>query len=584
MERQQKWHALPREEAILALRASEHGLSQEEAERRLAEFGPNELQERERVSPLAIFLAQFKSILIIILLAAVVVSALLGEVLDATVIFAIVLASAVLGFVQEYRAERAMEALKQMAAPTASVLRDGEERELAARELVPGDVILVKTGDRIPADSRLVEAINLRSNEASLTGESVPVEKMTEAIPQEELPVGDRKNMVFMGTAATYGRGRAMVVATGMATEFGKIAEMLQVREDRRTPLQISLDKVGKWLGAAALSISALVAVLGIIRGHGILEMFIWGVSLAVAAVPEALPAVVTISLAIGVRRMVKRHALIRKLTAVEALGRTTFICSDKTGTLTQDEMTVRRLYVNGQIVDVTGVGYEPKGEFHVNGQPMEPQRDEHLQTLLRISALCNDSHLIKNSDGSWGIKGDPTEGSLVAVAAKAGIWEGELGPQLPRVDEVPFSSESKRMTTIHAMPQGKLAYAKGAPEMILDSCSHIYQGGREEELGDGDREGILEVGRQMAAGALRVLAMAYKPLPETIQSRGGVESGMVFVGLAGMIDPPREEAKEAVRLCQQAGMKSVMITGDHKLTAMAVAEELGLLTGGVAL
>jgi Ca2+-transporting ATPase len=357
---------------------------------------------------------------------------------------------------------------------------------------------------------------------------------------------------------------------------------MLQEVEEKQTPLQVSLDRLGKWLGSGVLVISALVALLGILRGHEILEMLIWGISLAVAAVPEALPAIVTISLAIGATRMVKRHALIRKLTAVETLGSTMFICSDKTGTLTQDKMTVRQLYVNGQLVDVSGAGYEPQGEFYLSDQPLKPDEEVHLQTLLRIGVLCNDAHLVQDN-GTWHIKGDPTEGALVVAAAKAGLKQEELRSQFVRVGEVPFSSERKRMTAIYDTPGGKLAYAKGAPEVLLTSSNRLYRGGEEREMTERDREEILEAAQQMASHALRVLGMAYKPLGGT-ETESEAEQDMVFAGLMGMIDPPREEAKEAIRSCDQAGIKSVMITGDHKLTAVAIAKELGLIGDGLAL
>lgn len=578
----QNWYNLEPAEVIASLNSNPHGLSQQEAQKRLAQFGPNELVQKERISPWAIFLEQFKSFLIIILLIAVALSAVLGEVADAIVIFIIVLFACGLGFIQEYRAERAMEALKRMAAPVASVLRDGKEMEIPARELVPGDIILLRTGDRIPADARLIEAVNLKTDEAPLTGESIPVEKISERL-EGEVNVGDRKNMVFTGTAAVYGRGTAIVTNTGMATEFGKIATMLQEVKEERTPLQINLDRMGKWIAIGALTLCFILAGLGVMRGHGLLEMFIWGVSLAVAAVPEALPAVVTISLALGVQRMVRRHALVRKLPAVETLGCTTFICSDKTGTLTQDQMTVRRIYVNGKLIDVTGVGYEPKGEFYFNGAVVDPGQEIALQTLLMASNLCNDTSLT-SVNGTWGIKGDPTEGALVVAAAKAGLWQKDLNSQFPRLGEIPFSSETKRMTTVHQTPQGKVAYSKGAPEVILNSCSYIYADGKERQLTEKDKDDTLSVAQTMAGDALRVLGIAYKRLPDAAGITEAVERDMVFVGLVGMIDPPREEVKEAIKLCDQAGIKSVMITGDHKLTAVAIAKELGLLKEGVAL
>jgi Ca2+-transporting ATPase len=577
----ENWHNLEVPEALTSLDSKHDGLSQEEAQRRLAQFGYNELAAGERVSPWKIFLEQFKNFLIIILLVAVVLSAIMGEAADAIVIFAIVLFAAGLGFIQEYRAEKAMEALKKMAAPLASVLRNGKEAEIPSRELVPGDIIILRTGDRIPADCRLIEAVNFKADEAPLTGESIPVEKTIQALPGE-VNIGDRKNIAFMGTAAVYGRGTAIVTATGMGTEFGKIAGMLQDVKKEQTPLQINLDQLGKWVAIGALALCLVLAGIGVLRGHQILEMLIWGVSLAVAAVPEALPAVVTISLALGVQRMVRRHALIRKLPAVETLGCTTFICSDKTGTLTQDQMTIRRLYVNGRLIDVTGVGYEPKGEFTFGGKSLNPEEDAALQRLLQIGSLCNDTSLT-SANGAWKIKGDPTEGALVVTAAKAGLWQEKLQSQSPRIHEIPFSSETKRMTTVHQTPEGKIAYSKGAPEVILSSCSHIYRNGQETKLNDDDKNNILSVSHEMAGDALRVLGLAYKQLPDTANTTETAEKDMVFVGLAGMIDPPREEVKEAVKLCDQAGIKSVMITGDHKLTAVAIARELGILKEGAA-
>jgi len=502
-----------------------------------------------------------------------------GDIWEPILIVIIVFFAAGLGFVQEYRSEKAMEALKQMTASTATVIRDGEEEKIPARDLVPGDIILLQTGDRIPADSRLTEAVNLKIDEAPLTGESVAVNKTTQII-SGDIPVADRKNMAYMGTTVVYGRGKAIVTGTGMATEFGKIAGMLQEVKPPPTPLQVSLNKIGKILGIACLAICAVVAGVGIIVGmfSHILEAFIWGVSLAVAAVPEALPAVTTICLALGVQRMVKRHALLRRLPAVETLGCTTFICSDKTGTLTQNEMTVRKIYVNGKTIDVSGVGYEPEGSFYINDASLNPKDEPNLLRLLTAAMLCNDSHLI-DTNGVWQVRGDPTEGALVVVAAKAGIKREGL--TVPRIAEVPFSSERKRMTTIHDTSQGIVAYSKGAPEVILDSCTRIYSEGIERELTEQDKKKILQVNQEMAAGALRVLGLAYKSVPGKEQGSElveGAEEEMVWLGLVGMIDPPREEVKDAVALCKQAGIKSVMITGDHKLTAEAIAKELYMM------
>jgi len=581
MAEEQQWYQREADDALSSLKSGRDGLEPPEARQRLGRYGANELAEKKAVSPWALFLEQFKSFLIIILLIAVVLSAVLGEVADAVIIGIIILFASGLGFFQEYRAERAMEALRRMAAPMASVRREGKEVEIPARDLVPGDIIILRTGDKIAADARLIEAVNLKTSEAPLTGESTPVEKKS-AIIQGEAPVADRRNMVYMGTAVIDGRGSAIVTGTGMTTEFGKIASLLQAVKPERTPLEINLDRIGKWIAIGALVLCFVLAGLGVLRGHEVLEMFIWGIALAVAAVPEALPAVVTISLALGVRRMAKRHALIRKLPAVETLGSTTFICSDKTGTLTQGKMTVRRIYADENSIDVSGVGYEPEGEFSVGGEKISVESESALGRLLLIGALCNDTALTA-SGRVWEVSGDPTEGSLLVSAAKAGLWPEELNHQFPRIGEIPFSSERKRMTTVHQTPEGSVAYSKGAPELVLRSCRYIYAEGRERELSDKDRERIIAVGRGMLDDALRVLGLAYKRLDDGEISES-IEQDMVFTGMVGMIDPPRPEAKQAIERCDQAGVKSVMITGDHKKTAVAIARELGLLKEGLAL
>ena len=575
------WHALSGHDTLEALEASADGLTEEESRSRLARFGPNELQEKEGLSPWKLFLGQFKSFLIIILLIAVALSAVLGEVVDAAVILIIVIFATILGFIQEFRAERSLEALRQMTAPTATVLRGGQEQEIPAREVVPGDITLITTGDRVPSDARLLEAVNLKTDEAALTGESMAAEKTTEPLPEGAV-TGDRRNMVYSGTTAVYGRGRAVVTTTGMNTEFGQVAGMLQEVTERATPLQMNLDRLGKILGLGAIALVVPIATLGVIRGHEIVEMFVWGVSLAVAVVPEALPAVVTIGLAIGVQSMARRNALVRKLTAVETLGSTTIICSDKTGTLTQDQMTVRQVFINGQLIDVTGGGYEPVGQFLHNDSAADTG-DIHLQKLFQSAALCNDSRLVE-VDGTWEIRGDPTEGALVVLAAKGGMPMEELGQEFPRLAEIPFSSERKRMSTIHDSPQGRIAFGKGAPEIILDLCSSQYLGGEEVVLRQEDREMILEVNRDMASKALRVLGLVYKAVPSDTTPLEEIEQDAVFIGLVGMIDPPRAEAKEAIAVCERAGIKSVMITGDHMLTATAVATELNLAKGGPTL
>ena len=571
------WHCLTIKEVIEVLGASESGLTSREAESRLLKFGPNRLKEEKKIPAWLLLLGQFKSFLIVILIIASCISVVIGEHIEAMAIMVIVILAGVLGFIQEYRAEKALEALKKMAALKARVIRDGKEKEIPAEDLVPGDIIFLKAGDKIPADSRLLEAISMKTDEASLTGESQTADKTTESLQEREIPAGDRKNMVFMGTCVSYGRGKAVVAATGMQTEFGKIARMLQDVEKKKTPLQISIDRTAKWIGTLAIILSAVIGLVGIIRGYPFLEMFIWAVALAVAIIPEALPAVMTITLALGVRRMVKQNALIRKLQAVETLGATSIICSDKTGTLTEDKMTVRKIWVNERLIEVEGAGYEPAGNFFMGGKLLG-RRDIHLKKLLTIGALCNDSRLHNTQDG-WMIKGDPTEGALLVAAAKAGINLEEIRSQQPRRDEIPFSSERKRMTTVHSANNGLIAYSKGALEVILDNCSYIYRDGKEIEITHQDKENILGCTHQMATGALRVLGMSYRILNG--HSLKEVESNMVFVGMAGMIDPPRKEVKEAIEVCKDAGIKPIMITGDHKLTAVAIARELGILRSG---
>ncbi len=570
------WHTMSKEAVFDELETSPAGLGQIKAAQLLAEYGPNELQAADHISPWKILVEQFKNVLIAILLLAVMLSAFLGHGIESIAIGIIVLFAVCLGFVQEYRAERAIEALRKMAAPTATALRDGAELEIPSRELVPGDVVLLRAGDRIPADLRLIESVNLQIEEAALTGESVPVEKHAELLANSELALGDRRNMAYAGTASTYGRGRAVVAATGMNTEFGKIARMLQTIETGKTPLQENLDRVGHMLARAAIAVVAVIVAVGLFRGQQFVEMLIFGIALAVAVVPEALPAVVTISLAIGVQRMVKRHALMRRLSAVETLGSTSVICSDKTGTLTKDEMTVRKILVAGEVLDVTGAGYEPHGQFSRDGLAVEPSGS--LRKLLRAAALASDARIVHDEqEGRWRVKGDPTEGALVVAGAKAGLEKTDLDAQFPRVNEIPFTSETKRMTTLHTEADGVVAYSKGAPEIILDSCGHQLTSDGDAPLDAASRETILDTARRMADGALRILAVASKQ-GATLKN---AEQEMTFLGLAGMIDPPRAEAKAAIQTCEDAGIRAIMITGDHPLTAQAVARELGLLKAG---
>jgi Ca2+-transporting ATPase len=550
---------------------AQNGISSSEAKKRLEQHGLNEIAAGEKISPWSILFAQFKNILIVILLVAVALSMILGHTIEAIAIFAILLFAVILGFLQEYRAERAIEALRKMAAPHAIVVREGHEMEVEAREIVPGDVVLIRAGGRIPADARLLEAFNLQVEESALTGESVPVEKNTATLEGDRLAAGDQKNMIFAGTIATYGRGRAVVVTTGMQTLFGQIAQMLQTVQTGKTPLQQNLDKVGHMLARAAVVVVLMIVALGLFRGQPLLEMIIFGIALAVAVVPEALPAVVTISLAMGVQRMVKRNALIRRLPAVETLGSTSIICSDKTGTLTKDEMTVRCVVIADQIFEVTGSGYSPEGDFRQSGSLVQPSKE--LTELLTAAVLASDAH-VESTEDRWEVKGDPTEGALVVAAGKAGLNKTDLDQQFSRINEIPFTSERKRMTTLHRQDGTVVAYSKGAPEVVLASCSQKLTTSGPADL---EEQSLLDRAKEMASQGLRVLAIACKRNADLKNA----EDGMLFLGLIGIIDPARPEAKSAVQTAHDAGIKVVMITGDHPLTAESVAREVGILKEG---
>lgn len=578
----ENWHAMNVEEVMQALHTSRGGLTDDEVKLRLKEYGPNKLIEEKRITPLTIFLSQFKSVLVIMLIISAAISGLLvGERVDAVLITMIVIMNAILGFVQEYRAEKAIEALKKMIAQRATVIRNGKEAIVDAEELVPGDIILMEIGGRVPADLRLLETVELRTDEAPLTGESTLVTKETNVL-EEVVSVSDRKNMAFMGTSVGYGRGKAIVVRTGMETEFGKIAGAVQTIEEEQPPIKKKVERLGRQLGLVAIMGCALIAVVYIVLGHNLVEILMVSVSLAVSAVPEGLPAVITITLAVGASRMARSRAVVRKLASVETLGSTTAICSDKTGTLTKNEMTVRKIVTNDMLVDVTGTGYEPAGRFLRDSVEVTPQEAVRLELVLRIAALCNNAVLESGQEG-WQIFGDPTEGALIVAAAKAGIWREKMEDQYPRIAEFPFESSRKRMSTIHKTPTGEtVAYVKGAPEVIVELCTRIDEEGHVRELLEKDRERILLTTQSIAEEALRVLAMAYKVLPGDVDEYASkeVESQLIFVGLAGMIDPPREEVVEAIKLCGKAGIKSFMITGDHKLTAVAVGKEIGILKG----
>ena len=565
------------------------GLTPVEAEQRLEKIGPNQLQEGKKRTVWQMFLDQFTDVLIIILLISAFISVLLGEVTDAIVIGIIVILNAVLSVVQEFKAEKSLDALKKMTVPEALVLRGGRQNKIKSTQLVPGDVVFLEAGERIPADLRLFEVTELGIQEAVLTGESEPVEKIvSELHNQGEIPLGDRFNMAYMGTTVVVGRGKGVVAATGMDTEIGQIAGMLQEQKQESTPLQKKLNQVGKNLGIIILAIVALVVLLGYWRGIPFFDMFLTGISLAVAAVPEGLPAVVTIVLALGVQQMIKKNAIIRRLPAVETLGAITVICSDKTGTLTQNQMTVQRLVLPEREIEVEGVGYQPTGRFREGMHTINPGDDETLSLLLKAAALCNNAYLRKNEDHShWEIIGDPTEGALVVAAAKAGYRKEGLEKEFPRIRELLFDAERKRMSTIHRTPEGDyILFTKGAPESIIERSVTIRNNRQELTVSDSFKEKVIDHNRRLATKALRVLGVAYRKIGrqeiESLEKNNKLdidrlESGLTFLGLTAMIDPPRKEAVEAVQTCRKAGIRPVIITGDFALTARAIAETIGI-------
>lgn len=579
------WYQMTPDEAVAKLESDNRkGLSQEEAERRLSEHGTNELKEEEK-KPLAKKLAeQFLDPMIIILLIAAVISGMVGEAVDSVIILVIVIVNALLSIFQEGKAEEAIAALKKMSSPTVKVIRGGVSKEINSAHVVPGDIVLLETGDIVPADLRLLESTNLKIDESSLTGESVAVEKHAEEKLEEEVGIGDRLNVAYSASIVTYGRGRGIVTATGEDTEIGKIATSLSTMEDEQTPLQRKLAGLSKTLGILVVAVCAVVFIVGKIYGHDTLNMFMTSVSLAVAAIPEGLPAIVTIVLSMGMGNMAKRHAIVKRLLAVETLGTTTYICSDKTGTLTQNEMTVTHVYVDGKVLDVSGTGYAPKGDVTFEGKPVTFDDIHGLKTLSTIATLTNDADL-KEENGAYGIIGDPTEGALITFSGKQGIDEKKLEEEYPRVDEIPFDSERKMMSTFHQnyFEDKTSSFTKGAPDVVLSRCKYFLKDGEVVELTAKDREEISEQNNSFAKNALRVLAYAYRnydALPSEITS-DAIEKDMVFVGLTGMIDPARPEVKAAIKECRSAGIVPVMITGDYLLTAKAIAEELGILREG---
>jgi len=615
------WHSQSIEEVAKQLKTElDNGLSSAEAAGRLAQIGHNELRERPPVPFWKKVVAQLNSFVVILLIVASIVSALLGDTIEAVVIMLIVVLNAILGVVQESRAEAALAALKKMAAPDANVVRDGHRQRIPARDLVPGDVVWLEAGNFIPADLRLVESVNLKVEEAALTGESMPVTKHASALVEAGKPIGDRKNAAYMSTMVTYGRGQGVVVATGMQTQIGLIAEMIQSFEEEPTPLQKKLDQLGKTLGVAALVICALVFVVAVLRdtnlgvifsaGLGayfqqfqdkLVETFLVAVSLAIAAVPEGLAAIVTISLALGMREMIRRHALIRKLSAVETLGSATTICSDKTGTLTQNEMTAVRLWVHHAEFTIEGKGYQPEGQFaraDRNNHSIDPIDDVEVGGLLWAGALVNDAQLEPTGESAdkptYRMVGDPTEGALVVAAAKAGLWRAELERRYPRVAEVPFDADRKRMSTIHELREvgeddgspfvprdkGYVVCVKGAPDLLLECSTQLLHRKGPLPIDAEDRQQIAAANSHMASQALRVLGVAYRKfdtMPEKITA-ADLEHDLIFIGLVGMIDPARPEVRDAVAVTKSAGIRTVMITGDYKETARAIAGEIGLL------
>jgi Ca2+-transporting ATPase len=610
-------HRAPAQAVVSALGSdAAHGLSRAAAQQRLEQHGPNRLKSAPETPWWRRLLEQFQNFLVIILLVATVISMVEWLLQDpretdlpyeAIVILLIVVLNALLGFIQESRAERSVRALMALAAPETTVIRDGERQRIAAEQIVPGDIVMVEAGDRVPADARLIENANLHADEAALTGESVPVAKETQHI-DGDVGIGDRRNMLFASTVATYGRGRAIVVATGMGTEVGRIAGLLEAAEKEPTPLQQELDRTGKRLSVIMLGICAVVFAAGLLTSpvfnlNAVLSLFLFAVALAVAAIPEALPAIVTVGLSLGVRRMAAANAIVRKLPAVETLGAATVICSDKTGTLTRNEMTVRAIATCGALVEVGGSGYIPEGAFTVKGAPLaetSPVRDAVAQTL-RAAALANDAALT-NSEERWRVQGDPTEGALIVAARKFGITEDELAT-LPRIAEIPFTSERKRHATVHldrAKPGELRIFVKGAPEILLANTRYLLEDGQVVPLGEDRRAELARRNEALAGQALRVLAIATRAVSaaslgldpgaggadrtSTIELPESIEDDLILLGLVGMIDPPRAEAKVAVAIAKRAHIRSVMITGDHPATAEAIARELEIFEPGARL
>ncbi len=581
-----KWYELRTEDVETKVNTDyDNGLSSKEVKERLQNFGLNELQEAQKPNMLLVFLEQFKDFMVLVLLAATLVSGLLGEYIDAIAIIAIVVINALLGFFQERKAEKSLQALKELSAPQVMVKRDASWVKIPSKELVAGDIVKFSTGDRISADIRIIQSNSLEIEESALTGESIPVQKRTEPVNGHHIGLGDQENMAFMGTMVTRGSGVGVVVATGMKTAMGQIADLLQSAETMITPLQRKLEQLGKILITVALILTAIVVLLGVLQGHDVYSMFLAGVSLAVAAIPEGLPAIVTVALSLGVQRMIKNNAIVRRLPAVETLGCASVICSDKTGTMTQNKMTVTHLWSGGKDWNVTGTGYLPTGSFYENENENEinPNEVKSLQQLLTFGLLCNNAEL-KPQKKNFILDGDPTEGAMVVSAMKAGLTRKRLLEQFTIEKEFPFDSNRKMMSVIVRDTNGKrFVVTKGAPDVLITNSESILWDQRQQFLSSRLKEEVEEATRKLGKNALRTIAVAYKVLgpSQSINSEAEAEKNLIFIGLQGMIDPPRPEVKLAVKECKDAGIRTVMITGDHIVTAKAIAEQLGILPIG---
>lgn len=557
---------------------SHYGLSRSEAKLRLNQFGPNQLLEPQTASAVHIFFGQFSNFIIWILIAAALIAGALGEWIDALAIIVIVVLNGLLGFFQEYKAEKSLAALRKMITPFSKVIREGKLRLVPAKEIVPGDLVLIEAGDHIPADGRVVRSFGLSTQEAALTGESIPVHKITNPLLEHDLTIGDKKNMGFLGTTAVGGKGYMIVTETGLRTELGKISILLKQGNETQTPLQKGLKNLGLRLVFLCLGIVALVFILGFLKGTPLIENLLISISLAVAAIPEGLPAIVTISLSSGVHKMAKRHALVRRLQSIETLGCTTVICTDKTGTLTQNEMSLSSIWVNGTFIDVSGTGYTPKGNFQINQQTVNPIEIPELLMALKIGVLCNSAELYQTTHlKDWNLTGDPTEGAILVAAGKANLIKQDLEKEYPLISEIPFDSDRKRMSMIRQTKEGPTLFIKGAADKILDHSTSILLNNKVQALNEEDKKNISQVNIFLTSQALRVLAVGYRPLDQGAIN-DSLEENLIFVGLFAMIDPPRPEVKKAIEICENAGIKTVMITGDHKETAVAVAKQLRLL------